>query len=392
MGTISHQKMPTGYVFIILYFIFTDYAVLNSWFFAELSSFVQYFALFAAAACAAKLVGPFLLHYRFLKAPVLILIHVVVAMFAQQFCMKVQDLRARLFLYFQTLILHFKLQDQLFHSCMLPSKPDDTKKDSVNRYELYSKSSLWARVGSLYCMCDVLDTEIISMQQMVVKATNIFLTFGGILSAIFVTLGFLEHEIGIQFPLIFDMYLFMAVFYPALSLVLCFESLLIFALSGEAPRCLAGSNPYASTSMREFWGGRYNQCISDHCKRIIFRPLMDRLRLSPMLASFAVFFATGLLHTLPLSSLPAAEPLDLVLSQAFFLAHWAVCAIEVRARWAPSRARTWLIFLALAPLFAYPWVRNLSRPEVALPLRLPREAWDRLRQAAGRAPGPMVVQ
>ena len=134
--------------------------------------------------------------------------------------------------------------------------------------------------------------------------------------------------------------------------------------------------------MREFWGRRYNQCISDHCKRIIFRPLIDRAGASPVAASLAVFFATGLLHTLPLSSLPGVHPLELLSGQAFFIAHWAVCALEAYARLPPSRPRTWLLFLALAPLFALPWVRNLSRPEVGLPLRLPREAWDGLRSLA----------
>ena len=249
------------------------------------------------------------------------------------------------------------------------------KTENINRHDVYTKSSLWPRVGCLFCMCDVLDTEEISTREMVLKASKTFATFGSILTAVFMLIGYLEHDLGVQFPLVFDALLFMAVFYPALSLVLCVESILVFALSGKAPKRLAGTNPYASQSMREFWGGRYNQCISDHCRRLIFRPLIDRLRLSPLLASLAVFFATGLLHTLPLSSLPGVRPAELLSAQAFFLAHWAVCALEAHFRWAPSRARTWLIFLALSPLFAVPWVNNFRRPDVAMELRVPRDAW-----------------
>ena len=262
---------------------------------------------------------------------------------------------------------------------MVPPTQEHTKGKSINRYELYSKSSLWARVGSLFCMCDALDTVEITTREMVLKAVKTFVTFGGVLAAVFTTLGFLEHELGFQFPMFFDILLFMAVFYPALSLVLCVESILVFALSRKAPRRLAGTNPYASESMREFWGGRYNQCISDHCRRLIFRPLIDGFRLPPLVASFAVFFATGLLHTLPLASLPGVRPAELLSAQAFFLAHWAVCALEAHGRWPPSRARTWLVFLALCPLFAVPWVRNFRRPEVGLQLRVPPEVWRGLR-------------
>jgi hypothetical protein len=64
------------------------------------------------------------------------------------------------------------------------------------------------------------------------------------------------------------------------------------------PTLRQGSSPGESCSLREFWGRRYNACISEHCRASIFAPLL-RAGWGPAAASLAVFAYTGALHAVP---------------------------------------------------------------------------------------------
>ena len=92
------------------------------------------------------------------------------------------------------------------------------------------------------------------------------------------------------------------------------------------PTLRQGSSPGESCSLREFWGRRYNACISEHCRASIFVPLL-RAGWGPAAASLAVFAYTGALHAVPSRlggiSSPQAGALFL-----FFALHWALCTAE----------------------------------------------------------------
>lgn len=53
-----------------------------------------------------------------------------------------------------------------------------------------------------------------------------------------------------------------------------------------------GALPPLAKSLSEFWGRRWNLWMSDWFRQMIFRPLHHR----PVLALFAVFFASGVMH------------------------------------------------------------------------------------------------
>jgi hypothetical protein len=158
------------------------------------------------------------------------------------------------------------------------------------------------------------------------------------------------------------------------------------------PTLRQGSSPGESCSLREFWGRRYNACISEHCRASIFVPLL-RAGWGPAAASLAVFAYTGALHAVPSRlggiSSPQAGALFL-----FFALHWALCTAEAAlhprgagagvgagaggGRRRGERAsgyslaanvRTWLMFIAVYPLFGCGARRREKSPACAVRAR-----------------------
>lgn len=70
-----------------------------------------------------------------------------------------------------------------------------------------------------------------------------------------------------------------------------------------------GPSPPLATSLSEFWGRRWNLWLSEWFRQIIFRPLQRR----PLIALFAAFFVSGVLHDLVIN-----VPLYIVTGRKYF--------------------------------------------------------------------------
>lgn len=118
-------------------------------------------------------------------------------------------------------------------------------------------------------------------------------------------------------------------------------------------------NPWASRTLGEFWGRRWNLAFHVVAREAVFRPLARRFGAAT--ATLAVFFFSGLLHEL-LLSVPAAAGYGL--PTAYFLLHGLLVLAE--RRWG-LRGRLWSIFWVLAPLplLFHPWfIRSIILPLV----------------------------
>lgn len=142
---------------------------------------------------------------------------------------------------------------------------------------------------------------------------------------------------------------------PGLSLALHFGAFNVLAglwrLSGARTDALFKA-PLRSTSLREFWGRRWNLAFSEMTALGIYRPLMPRLGRNA--ATAAAFLASGLLHEIAIS-LPVMAGFGLPL--AYFALHGALMLAErgLEAAGHPvSRpawlGRAWTIFWLVAPL------------------------------------------
>lgn len=76
--------------------------------------------------------------------------------------------------------------------------------------------------------------------------------------------------------------------------------------------------PFLSRSPRDFWGRRWNLYFRDLARRNIFVPLGGARR--PVLASFVVFFVSGVFHEYLIYMSVGGQKLGWMLS--FFLVHW----------------------------------------------------------------------
>jgi len=72
---------------------------------------------------------------------------------------------------------------------------------------------------------------------------------------------------------------------------------------------LHGASPPLAKSVSDFWGRRWNMWVSEWFRQIIFRPLQNR----PVLALFAVFLTSGVLHELAIN-----VPLHMVTGRKYF--------------------------------------------------------------------------
>ena len=126
--------------------------------------------------------------------------------------------------------------------------------------------------------------------------------------------------------------------------------------------------PFISTSLREFWGRRWNLYAGGLLKQSVFDPVMkadallpDR-RLRQAVAVCLTFVASGLAHELVLAYILGPEAC-LGLELAFFAAMGPLCVLEgAVARWNRTTGKidvpwllrvayTWSVLYTLSPLF-----------------------------------------
>ena len=84
--------------------------------------------------------------------------------------------------------------------------------------------------------------------------------------------------------------------------------------------------PLVSTSLREFWGRRYNRLIGGIFRESIFQPVLPYVS-SKSLASLLVFLVSGLLHV-HLAFVIFKNFQSTVPAMIFFLLHGIACSIE----------------------------------------------------------------
>lgn len=109
-----------------------------------------------------------------------------------------------------------------------------------------------------------------------------------------------------------------------------------------------------ATSLRDFWGHRYNRVVSTLLHDAVFKPARQQLGWSAGAAAAASFFVSGLLHAHVVHvAFPHGSPLAAL---GFFLLNAAACAAEPYAQLdllpAPLRALFVHSFLlAASPLY-----------------------------------------
>lgn len=119
--------------------------------------------------------------------------------------------------------------------------------------------------------------------------------------------------------------------------------------------------PYLSTSIREFWGTRWNKVVSRWLRENVF--LVTRPRVGTALALGSAFLASAVLH-LYLAAVGLGFPLALWVA-AFFVVQVVGLSLEGVLRvgkWPvlAARAWTWGAMLLPAPLFLEPVARILE--------------------------------
>jgi hypothetical protein len=110
-----------------------------------------------------------------------------------------------------------------------------------------------------------------------------------------------------------------------------------------------GPTPPLAKSLSDFWGRRWNLWLSEWFRQIIFRPLQNR----PVIALFAVFLTSGVLHDLVIN-----VPLYIVtgrnyfgLMTLYFLLQAVGILIERKTRNQVARIfLAWLFVFGAAPL------------------------------------------
>ncbi|CAL5068509.1 unnamed protein product [Urochloa decumbens] len=117
---------------------------------------------------------------------------------------------------------------------------------------------------------------------------------------------------------------------------------LVLASSAAAARALLGvdlepqfDRPYLSSSLRDFWGRRWNLAVSALLRDCVFLPVRVRLGGAVPLAVLAAFFVSGLMHEAMFSYITLQPPTGEAL--AFFALHGA-CAVA-EGWWARQHER-----------------------------------------------------
>lgn len=126
--------------------------------------------------------------------------------------------------------------------------------------------------------------------------------------------------------------------------------------------------PLRSTSLREFWGKRWNLAFSEMTSLAVFRPL--RPRLGPSVAVTLAFLFSGLLHEVAIS-LPVRAGYGLPFSY-FALQALAMSGerrMVERGRLAGARGRLWTIAWLVLPapiLFHRPFLSGVIWPLIGM--------------------------
>jgi alginate O-acetyltransferase complex protein AlgI len=120
--------------------------------------------------------------------------------------------------------------------------------------------------------------------------------------------------------------------------------------------------PWASGSLREFWGKRWNIAYTEMMQEAVLRPIKRNQGLGgtdnpvgPRAATAVIFLFSGLLHEVAIS-LPVQAGYGL--PTAYFAIHGAATLFEQRVitpgTW-PARIWTGLLVLLPLPLLFHPW-------------------------------------
>src|SRR5262249_36612774 len=138
---------------------------------------------------------------------------------------------------------------------------------------------------------------------------------------------------------------------------------------GDCPRLLR--SPLRSTSLREFWGRRWNLAFSEMTAIAVYQPLVRIAGRGPALA--ASFVGSGLLHELAIS-VPVRRGYGLPM--AYFMLHGILMTVEARLAKAnrpidlvPWTGRLWTLIWLLAPLpvlFHRPFLAGVVWPLIGL--------------------------
>ncbi|TVU22674.1 hypothetical protein EJB05_32389, partial [Eragrostis curvula] len=120
---------------------------------------------------------------------------------------------------------------------------------------------------------------------------------------------------------------------------------LLLPCTAAAGRALAGmelerqfDRPYLSTSLREFWGRRWNLMVSAILRSAVYDPVRARTCGNAAAAAMATFLVSGVMHEAMASYLLLRPPTGEMV--AFFLIHGACCLAEdwCARRW---KAKGW---------------------------------------------------
>jgi len=137
-----------------------------------------------------------------------------------------------------------------------------------------------------------------------------------------------------------------------------------------------------SSTLREFWGKRYNRLVSTLLRESVFQPLRNQAGWNATAASIASFTVSGVLHMHVAMVGFGGGALPALL---FFLLHGAGCALETKLQLHKlprpvGMLLTQAFFFATAPLYvglfvtASPeWIRNQPLTLMGVPLKLPFE-------------------
>jgi hypothetical protein len=118
--------------------------------------------------------------------------------------------------------------------------------------------------------------------------------------------------------------------------------------------------PWASASLSEFWGRRWNMAFHAFAKEWIYRPMSRRFGKGAGIA--AVFAASGLFHEAVIS-FPAGGGWGL--PTLYFGLHGALVWLERRGTLKPNRLVTWVaVLLPFTTLFHARFLENVIFPMV----------------------------
>eukprot|EP00285_Hemiselmis_virescens_P001084 CAMPEP_0173407090 /NCGR_PEP_ID=MMETSP1356-20130122/66253_1 /TAXON_ID=77927 ORGANISM="Hemiselmis virescens, Strain PCC157" /NCGR_SAMPLE_ID=MMETSP1356 /ASSEMBLY_ACC=CAM_ASM_000847 /LENGTH=383 /DNA_ID=CAMNT_0014368193 /DNA_START=32 /DNA_END=1180 /DNA_ORIENTATION=- len=300
---------------------------------------------------------------------------------------KISDGRVRWVTAYLCCIWHFKLQQSF--QCITLLDPPPPLPAHANERMVKARSHLKARAKGIMSSPPLLRASIqmwahscddlrpVHWGRLTQQLFQDVAKWGSFLLLLFVSVSYVEHEMNTDIrghlPGVMCLIHFLMV-YPSISLLFWGCQLILWLPTGCVSHNTAGDFPLISGSMREFWSRRYNQVISELCRTVIFYPLASR-GWSAASATFVVFFCTGLLHAIP-TALVSATYLEVFGQFFFFVLHWAVCAAEsVYAPKSLSVLRTFLLFVAIYPVFGVSGIYSMTRDDVGYTVSFSRSTW-----------------